>query len=122
MTLTATPATGSVNTTVQCTTAALVGDGSARLIDFTFGGVRLITHEYEVAELFCEPDTARTWNLCEPAASPEYDLELGRVVPQSLKLEPSSEHWNFVIACESVNSAPPRASSFRKGAERLPMT
>jgi hypothetical protein len=27
---------------------------------------------------------------------------LGLVVPQSVNEEPSSEHWNFVIACESV--------------------
>jgi hypothetical protein len=27
---------------------------------------------------------------------------LGRVVPQSEKPPPSSWHWNFVIACESV--------------------
>jgi len=80
----------------------LVGEPLIRLIETTVGALRSITHVEDVAELVSDPDTAFTWNVCDPAASPEYVFVLGRVVPQSANEPLSSLHWNFVIAAESV--------------------
>ena len=96
-----TPVTDSLNTTFQDTDEPLVGLAPERLIELTVGGVRSTTQLYEVGELVAEPDTARTWKVCEPPPT-EYDFELGRAVPQSTNVGPSSEHWNFVTDCESV--------------------
>ena len=99
----ATPVTGSLKVTVHDTDVKFVGEGLARLIESTVGAVRSISHVYAVAALVEEPDTARTSNVCDPAASgPAYDFEDGRVVPQSENEPPSKRHWNFVIAAESV--------------------
>jgi hypothetical protein len=96
--------TGSLKLTVQCNDVAFVGFASARTSDDTVGAVRSTTHVYDVAELVRLPCcwNARTWNVCEPDANPEYVFVLGRVVPQSTNEPLSNEHWNFVTACESV--------------------
>jgi hypothetical protein len=64
-----TPVTLSLKVTVHETVEAFVGLGPARLIDTTCGGVVSIVHVTDVAELVCEPDTARTLNVCDPAES-----------------------------------------------------
>jgi hypothetical protein len=57
------------------------------------GADRSITHVYEAAELV-PVVTARTWNVCDPAASPEYDFDPVVPEPHDANELPSSEHWN----------------------------
>jgi hypothetical protein len=98
-----TPITGSENVAVHPTLEALVGDAFFRTIEATVGAVTSIDQVYDVAALVAAPETARTRNVCDPGASgPAYVFVLGRVVPQSENADPSSAHWNFVIAWASV--------------------
>jgi len=90
-----TPFTASEKVTDHCTDAAFVGDGPARLIETTDGFVRSITQVYEVIDDF-EPETAFTWNVCEPAVcEPGYVLLPEVPDPQATNATPSSEHWKL---------------------------
>jgi hypothetical protein len=91
--------TGSLNVTVQCRAVALVGLASARLIVDTVGAVVSTSHEYDAAELAFPPETACTWNVCEPSASPVYALGDEQALYDPL----SSEHWYVTPDCESLN-------------------
>jgi hypothetical protein len=90
-----TPTTDSVKVTDQLTEEAIVGDGSRRTIDNTFGAVWSITQVYEAAELVFAPTSARTWNVCDIADRPEYDFEPVLPEPHAANAEPSSEHWKL---------------------------
>jgi hypothetical protein len=79
-----------------------VGLEPTRLIELTVGGVRSITHEYDDVVDF-EPDTAFTWNWCDPAANGPYGFDPDIPgPPQPVKAAPSTEHWK-VTDCVSVN-------------------
>ena len=64
----ATLATGSLNVTVQWSEVAFVGFASLRLIEDTVGATVSTTHVYDAEDDALPPDTACTWNVCEPLA------------------------------------------------------
>ncbi len=91
--------TGSLKVTVQWIRPAFVGEGSVFVSEVSVGAVVSTTHVYDAAELDLPPETACTWNVCDPLASPEYAF--GET--QAEYELPSSEHWNVTPDCESLN-------------------
>jgi hypothetical protein len=84
---------------VKCAEVWFVGFAGCEVIAGV-GGVVLIVHVYEAAELVFVPEIACTLNVCDPSASgPAYVIPLGE---QAVNPAPSSWHWNVTPACESV--------------------
>jgi hypothetical protein len=58
--------TGSLKITAQCSEAAFVGVASARFIDETAGSAVSTLQVYDAEDDALPPDTACTWNVCDP--------------------------------------------------------